>query len=210
MTSTYLNLLFHLIKSNDWGQIESIFFSDPQGEQTFQNLVAEAKKDSRSGVTVLHACASLNAPVDLFIRMVELCPSALSSQDSLGRTPLHLAAGIGADTDVIKVLVDSHPEACEIQDEDGKTPLHIACELAPFYENIKTLLKGSPNAAIMEDESGISAIEYTLESGAHLETLRLVQLVAQKVTMKKHHQEKSNNPRRRYGRKASLRMLNKS
>mmetsp|Transcript_5876 Transcript_5876/g.8768 ORF Transcript_5876/g.8768 Transcript_5876/m.8768 type:complete len:253 (+) Transcript_5876:226-984(+) len=205
--SSSLVLLFRLIEANDWQEFTSKFLTDSEGRKTFQFLAALVSKSSSfNGMTILHACARFDPPAVLILRIIELSPDAVRSQDCLDRTPLHVAAGCHASTAVMRVLVDHYPEACMAQDKDGRTPLHMACDSScelfeddkremerppPSYRTIAVLLSAKLDSAVLEDKDGMSAIEYALCSDADIKTVRLIQRAAQRVHLKKKEVETS-------------------
>lgn len=204
--SSRLALLFRLIEAHDWQNIDSMFLSEPEGQKTFQYIAAlVAESSSFNGMTILHACARFDPPINLVRKMIELCPEAPSSRDCLDRTPLHVAAGTGASSIVIRDLVDAYPGACMVQDKDGRSPLHMACDSScelfddgrscdrplPSHSTIAALLSASLESAVLEDKDGTNAIEYALFSNAGLQTVRLIQRAAQKVMLKNHKEERA-------------------
>jgi hypothetical protein len=205
--SSSLVLLFRLIELNDWGKVDSIFLTDPEGQRRFQRLAAlVAASKSFHGMTILHACARFNPPPRVVGRIIELCPDAPRAQDYLKRTPLHVMAGTDTPSDVIGVLANAYPDACTIQDMDGCSPLHYACDSscelfendigksvqsAPSFATIGVLLKASMESVVLEDDEGMSAIKYALCSGAELETVRLLQRATRRVMSRKHEAMKN-------------------
>jgi len=192
-----LVLLFGLIETNNWLALENSFLVEPNRRKLFKYLAGLVAASSRfSNMTILHAVCRFRPPASLVRSIVELCPDAPSSKDSIHRTPLHVAAGTGATQSVIEVLVRAFPMACTMPDQDGRLPLHMACDSScrlfedesegqqrnkPCYGVVSVLLSASPSSALLEDADGVCPTEYALLSDSDIETLYLIQRAARKV-----------------------------
>lgn len=190
-----LHFLLRLIHARDWDRLHDIARSRPDAlRRVSEDLPGRAEFN---GMTLLHACARCDPPVDVLARLVEAYPEALRGGDCLGRTPLHVAAGTGARPSVLRLLVVGHPGACDARDEDGRTPLHLACDAScelfedggpprdpPSLEAVEVLLSGSLKAATVEDIDEMNAVEYALMSGASMKVVRLLQRASQRVMLR--------------------------
>lgn len=192
----YVSFLLSLIESQDWDQFEDVALSNTKTFKLVSRSISECKEFN--GMTLLHACARFNAPINILKQMIELYPLALEGEDCVGRTPLHVASGSGASPWVLKLLVTHYPQACTIQDEDGRTPLHLACDTScelfeddctprdpPSLDTIKVLLTGSLSAVTLEDLDEMNAVEYAIISDASMDVVRLLQKASQRVMKKK-------------------------
>ena len=116
-------------------------------------LLLEANPDAtmcRShpyGELPLHFATGYNtASVDVIQLLVQVCPSSVSAQNTLGVSPLHQACIFHAPYEVIAILAAAHPEALYIQDANGRTPWDIAKVtyflFNPMYWKILYILSG--------------------------------------------------------------------
>ena len=193
-----LVLLFGLIETNNWTALEKTFLVEPNRRKHFKYLAGLVAESSRfNNMTILHAVCRFRPPASLVRSIVELCPDAPSSKDSMHRTPLHVAAGTGSTPSVVEVLVDAFPMACIMPDQDGRLPLHMACDSScrlfeedgseeqqintPSYGVISVLLSASASSALLKDTDGLCPVEYAFLSNSDVETLRLIQCAAQRV-----------------------------
>ena len=193
----YMFYLLGLIERRDWLKFAQVALSSSKSYRFISETIDGCA--DFNGMTLLHAVARYDPPIDLLKSMIELYPSALRSEDCLGRTPLHVAAGSGASPWVIKLLVCSFPGACSVQDEDGRTALHFACDTScalfeddepterrpPGMDVVKVLLVGSLDSVTLEDRDEMNAVEYAICSGAHMEVVNLLQKATQRVMKKK-------------------------
>ena len=188
----YLSILLGLIEAKDWTTFENMALRDPAAFQVITDIISN--NPEFNGMTLLHACARYNPPVEIVSHMIMVCPGIVGAQDCIGRTPLHVAAGTGASPRLIRLLVKACPQSCNVQDEDGRTPLHLACDSScqlfenddsdergpPSYDAVLALLKGSLLSATLEDEDEMSALEYAIVSDAPIEVVKLLQKATQK------------------------------
>jgi hypothetical protein len=174
-----LNVL-QIIASQDWEFFRSAVLSRP----TFFRKLAKAISSSSelSGMTLLHAAIRFNAPIDIIVEMIRLCPDMPAAKDCLGRTPLHVAAGSKASPSLLGILAHAYPAACNAQEVDGMTPLHFVCDSScvlfeedhdecdtpskqrPNHEAVLTLLSYSIHAATIEDVEEMSPLEHAIMS----------------------------------------------
>ena len=192
----YMSYLLGLIERRDWLKFAQVALSSPKSYQFISEVINGCA--DFNGMTLLHAVARYDPPVDLLKNMIQLYPSALRSEDCLGRTPLHVAAGSGASPWVIKLLVCSFPGACSLQDEDGRTALHFVCDTScelfeddepterrpPGLDVVKVLLAGSLDSVTLEDRDEMNAVEYAICSGASMDVVNLLQKATQRVMKK--------------------------
>lgn len=189
--------ILELISSKSWESFRSYVLSSPD---VFQNLAgAVAACSALNGMTLLHAAVRYNPPLDIIVRMVQLCPNSPSSRDCLHRTPLHVAVGSRASPLLIRLLAHAYPAACDALDKEGKTPLHVACDSScvlfeedlyrthtterPSHDTIVTLLSYSLYPVILKDYNGVSPQEYAMSSGASKKTIQLLQSLARDVQL---------------------------
>jgi hypothetical protein len=183
--------VLQIIASQDWEFFRSAVLSRP----TFFRKLAKAISSSSelSGMTLLHAAIRFNAPIDIIVEMIRLCPDMPAAKDCLGRTPLHVAAGSKASPSLLGILAHAYPAACNAQEVDGMTPLHFACDSScvlfeedhdecdtpskqsPNHQAVLTLLSYSIHAATIEDVEEMSPLEHAIMSDASLETVKLLQ-----------------------------------
>mmetsp|Transcript_23815 Transcript_23815/g.53267 ORF Transcript_23815/g.53267 Transcript_23815/m.53267 type:complete len:237 (-) Transcript_23815:110-820(-) len=192
----YMSYLLGLIERRDWLKFSQVALSSPKSYKFICEIIDRCAEFH--GMTLLHAVARYDPPVDLVKSMIELYPSALRSEDCLGRTPLHVAAGSDASPRVIKLLVCSFPGACSLQDEDGRTALHFVCDTScelfeddvprerrpPGLDVVKVLLAGSLDSVTLEDRDEMNAVEYAICSGASMDVVNLLQKATQRVMKK--------------------------
>lgn len=113
------------IHRHDWQTFQSAVLSNPAYFKAVTKTIASCPE---LNMTLLHAVARHNPPLDIVAKMISTCPKLPAARDCLNRTPLHVAAGSGASSKLIKLIAYACPASCEAQDEDGKTPLHYACD----------------------------------------------------------------------------------
>ena len=182
-------VLLDLIDRQDWGLFQSTALSNPAAFRAIANAIRNSPKFY--GMTLLHAVARYNPPLNVVARMISICPDQLAAKDCLGRTPLHVAAGSSAEPRLIKFLAHAYPASCDATDEDGKTPLHFACDTAcelfeddsanrsmpreVSHDTVRALLSESLQAATIEDLDEMNALEYAIMSNAELRTVKLLQ-----------------------------------
>ena len=189
--------ILELISSEDWESFRSNVLSEPT---IYQNLAgAVAACSALNGMTMLHAAVRYNPPLDIIVRMVQLCPNSPSSRDCLHRTPLHVAAGSQASPLLIRLLAHAYPAACDALDKDGKTPLHFACDSScvlfeedlyrthtterPSHDTIVTLLSYSLYPVMVKDHDGVSPQAYAIMSNASKKTVELLRSSARDVQL---------------------------
>jgi len=196
ITANIIDYLLCLIERRDWLKFAQVALSSPKSYRFICDTIDRCS--DFNGMTLLHAVARYDPPVDLLKNMIQLYPSALRSEDCLGRTPLHVAAGSGASPWVIKLLVCSFPGACSLQDEDGRTALHFVCDTScelfeddepterrpPGLDVVKVLLAGSLDSVTLEDRDEMNAVEYAICSGASMDVVNLLQKATQRVMKK--------------------------
>ena len=79
------------------------------------------------GELPLHFATGNNmASLEVIRQLVDVDPSTVASQSTLGVSPLHQACTFHASYDIVKTLVDALPEALYIEDAHGRTPWDIA------------------------------------------------------------------------------------
>jgi ankyrin repeat protein len=145
---------------------------------------------------ILHLACQHQAPRAIVELLAEKYPQSISCAERKGRYPLHIACAKGLTPKVIDLLLKSHPRAAGVQDEYGKTPLMYACESyvtnfrlmgasnsfhSPddsLHAVVELILDEVPTSANVEDHDGANALEYALESGAELPTVKLIQNAA--------------------------------
>ena len=188
----FLSYLISLIEARDWTAFENVALRDPVAFQVFTDIVSDHPEFN--GMTLLHACARYNPPIDIVSHMIMAYPETLGVQDCIGRTPLHVAAGTDASPQLIRLLVKACPGSCNVQDDDGMTPLHLACDSScrlfegddtykrgpPLYDTVRHLLKGSLLSATLEDEDEMSALECAIVSDAPIKVVKLLQMATHK------------------------------
>jgi len=201
----YISVLLDFIENQEWDQFEAIALSNPKTFKFISQSVSDC--DDFNGMTLLHACARFDAPVQILNQMIKIYPRALEGEDCVGRTPLHVAAGTRASPYTLKLLTTNYPQACSIQDEDGRTPLHLACDTScelfegdacvprepPCLDTIKVLLTGSLDAVTLEDDDEMNAVEYAIISDASMDVVKLLQKASQRVM--KRETMKNQSPR---------------
>lgn len=178
------------IHRHDWQTFRSVL-SNPAYFKAVTKTIASCPE--LNGMTLLHAIARHNPPLDIVAKMISTCPELPAARDCLNRTPLHVAAGSGASSKLIKLIAYACPASCEAQDEDGKTPLHYACDTTcelfeedvynqqsrtprqVCHDSIKALLSESLHAATIEDVDEMNPLEYAILSDAHLNTVKMLQ-----------------------------------
>jgi ankyrin repeat protein len=183
-------VLLDLIGRQDWELFQSTALSNPAAFRAIANAIRNSP--DFYGMTLLHAVARYNPPLNVVTRMISICPDQLAAKDCLGRTPLHVAAGSSAEPRLIKFLAHAYPASCDATDEDGKTPLHFACDSScELFEDddnanrsmprevchkiVHALLSESLHAATIEDLDEMNACEYAILSDAELRTVKLLQ-----------------------------------
>ncbi len=194
-SSEVLQLVASLLDSihrQDWQTFRSAVLSNPAYFKAVTKTIASCPE--LNGMTLLHAVARHNPPLDIVAKMISTCPKLPAARDCLNRTPLHVAAGSGASSKLIKLIAYACPASCEAQDEDGKTPLHYACDTScelfeedfvskqqsrtprqVCHDSIKALLSESLHAATIEDVDEMNPLEYAIMSDAHLNTVKMLQ-----------------------------------
>jgi len=181
--------VLQIIVSQDWETFRSALLSSPA---LFRNWASAISACSQlNGMTLLHAVVRHNPPVDIIVRMIEICPNMPAAKDCVNRTPLHVAAGSKASATVLNVIARAHPAACNAQDDEGKTPLHFACDSScvlfegddrvdtrtrqpPNHDSVAALLLHSFHASILKDDEDMSPRELAILSNASTRTVNLL------------------------------------
>ncbi|KAL3815310.1 hypothetical protein ACHAXA_006812 [Cyclostephanos tholiformis] len=185
----YLWFLLRTIESQNWERFWTAIHSDPNAFQLIALKVSISAE--LNGMTILHACARFNPPVQIAKVIIDLFPESTRLVDCLNRTALHIAVGMRANLSTIQLLVDAYPMACAVLDTDGKIPLHLACDSAcelfkgdegcerdpPSYDVVSLLVRAWPSVVDREDNFGTSALEYAILSEAPFKVIRFLQTV---------------------------------
>jgi hypothetical protein len=188
--------VLQIIASHEWEFFRSVVLSRPTFFRNLANAVSSCS--DLCGMTLLHAAVRYNAPIDIIVEMIRLCPDMPAAKDCLGRTPLHVAAGSKASPSLIGTLAHAYPAACDAQEVDGKTPLHFVCDSScvlfeedhdecdtpskqrPNHKAVLMLLSYSIHAATIEDNEEMSPLEHAIMSDASLKTVKLLQSATSK------------------------------
>lgn len=182
-----ITFILEVIFQQDWETLRSSVLSNPAYFKSVSKVISNLPEFN--GMTLLHAMARYNPPLDIVALMIEICPDQPAAKDCLGRTPLHVAAGSGATPNLIKLIAHACPSSCVAQDEDLKTPLHYACDSSCVlfegddnktgrqvcHDSIRALLSESLDAATIEDIDEMNPLEYAILSDAGLKTVKILQ-----------------------------------
>ncbi len=182
-----ITFILEVIFQQDWETFRSTVLSNPAYFKSVSRAISNLPEFN--GMTLLHAMARYNPPLDVVALMIEICPDLPAAKDCLGRTPLHVAAGSGARPNLIKLIAHACPSSCVAQDEDLKTPLHYACDSSCVlfegdddksgrqvcHDSIRALLSESLDAATIEDIDEMNPLEYAILSDAGLNTVKILQ-----------------------------------
>ena len=192
-----IGIILEVIERQDWLAFHSVVhLSNPAYFQAITREIASCS-EFNGGMTLLHAVARCNPPLDIVAKMIEICPEQPAAKDCLGRTALHVAAGSAASPKVVRLIAHACPNSCDATDVDGKTPLHFACDVtcklfegdsdsspaAPrkvCHDTIRALLSESIHASTIEDIDEMNALEYAIMSDAELKTVKLLQWASTK------------------------------
>ena len=188
-----IGIILEAIERQDWLAFRSVVhLSNPAYFQAITRAIASCS-EFNGGMTLLHAVARCNPPLDIVAKMIKLCPEQPAVKDCLGRTALHVAAGSAAAPKVIKLIAHACPTSCDATDVDGKTPLHFACDVTcklfegdsdsiptavprkVCHDTIRALLSESIHASTIEDIDEMNALEYAIMSDAELKTVKMLQ-----------------------------------
>ena len=186
-------ILLELIERQDWMAFRSVALLNPAYFQAITRAISSCS-EFNGGMTLLHAVARCNPPLDVVAKMIEIVPEQLAAKDCLGRTALHVAAASAAAPKVIKLIAHACPTSCDATDVDGKTPLHFACDItcelfegdSPVlprkvcHDTICALLSESLHASTVEDIDEMNALEYAIMSDAELKTVKMLQKASTK------------------------------
>ena len=169
--------LAELIRRKRWRKVSRLLFSS---ELDGDELLASVEEET--GLNCLSLACMMHPPLKIVLKIVDISPIIVTSENAQGRTPLHFAAGWGASPHVVSFLTAMNPEAATIHDDLGKTPLIMACQhmhprrlsdtgntfndldVGPQIEVIETLVFAAPGVVADEDSSGIDALGYLLSA----------------------------------------------
>ena len=120
------------------------------------NPDATMRRSQPYGELPLHFATGYNtASVDVIKQVVDIRPSSVSVQTTLGVSALHQACIFHAPYEVIKVLVEASPAALYIEDANGRTPWDIAKVtyflFNPKYWKILHLLSSGRTKTVKEE-----------------------------------------------------------
>jgi ankyrin repeat protein len=104
--------------------------------------------------TPLHrACSDCNSSVEVFRRLIEEHPEALTKKDRHSLTPFHLALYHHRDSpEILQCLLDRCPSrVLGMRDCIGSTPLHLACFWGVSVEIIRQMVRMHSKALRMFD-----------------------------------------------------------
>ena len=126
---------------------------DKKGEKDWAKAVkliaarpdAAKEKCKCHGSTPLRFAASREAPLDVFVRILNAYPDGVKQADNEGGLPLHKAKT----ADVARLLVEAHPDGVKQADEYGRLPLHVA----NTADIARLLLEAYPDGAKQFDKS---------------------------------------------------------
>jgi len=190
-TSIINRSLSKIIRRRDWAKFRKLLSSK-------EILIAQCDSSSdphnHFGGILLLACR-YDPPTDIIALLINENPSALYETCGDNRFPLHVACANGASSHVIKQLLEANKEATYQRDKHGMLPIHIACrhefsgawrpEDISSYESqvqtLKYLIKAAPDTLLEVDENGKCSIEHALESGTHIDIIRSLQDINQKI-----------------------------
>jgi hypothetical protein len=183
----YGKKLIKLAQQHCWNKVETLL-TNTNYEMRMSIMTA---KDGFGGNCV-HVLCRFDPPLDLFIQVVDLCPSKVREVDNENRTPLFMAAASGASINVINSLLALYPEAATMRDLDGRTPLIAACMhqdpgaimtrdgQSYRYRQFRIVQElVAVNASIVDcvDNGNMNALDYAIIRRGELKTVILLQKV---------------------------------
>ena len=141
------------------------------------------------GGNCVHVLCRFDPPLELFIQVVDLCPSKVREVDNENRTPLFMAAASGASAAIVSSLLALYPEAATMRDLDGRTPLIAACmhqdpgaimrdgQSSRYrqFRIVQELIAATPNGVDLSDLNGLNALEYAILGSGELCTVIVLQ-----------------------------------
>jgi ankyrin repeat protein len=180
----YGKKLMKLAQQHRWDKLEKFLMA---ADYNVKESIKETKDDF--GGNCVHILCLFDAPLDLFIQVVDLCPSKVREVDNENRTPLFMAAASGASAAIVSSLLALYPEAATMRDLDGRTPLIAACmhqdpgaimrdgQSSRYrqFRIVQELIAATPNGVDLSDLNGLNALEYAILGSGELCTVIVLQ-----------------------------------
>jgi ankyrin repeat protein len=150
------------------------WLNENEDNQELLRVEANHQSYADSMTSLHHLVRCAEPPFDLVIRLLQLAPETITSQDAYGKLPLHYIASYHVPPGVIKFIIFAYPKAAEIKDAEGCLPLHraIHCEASP--DVIKILIDAYPKATEIEDNYGHLPIHIAINSKASPEAIKVL------------------------------------
>jgi len=190
------NNLILLIMKHKWSRLH-LFLYNCKKKKEVELAIRKTK-------VCLHLLLCHHPPIEIILKVVDICPSLVLSVDSLNRTPLHCAVICSVCPKIVRFLIAMNPSAVHVKDLKGKIPLIHACDqitvgfnhtkTKPPSKNdlmngitrfdkkfrskiIRTLLKEDTHTLNATDHTGLKAIDYALRGGVDLDIIDFMKCI---------------------------------
>jgi len=176
--------LIKFAQQHRWNKIESLLTNTDYDTR----ISIIAAKDEFGG-NCIHVFCRHDPPLELFIKMIDFCPSKVREVDKENRTPLFMAAASGASVTVINALLALYPEAATIKDHEGRTPLIAVCmhqdpgaitrdgQSSRYrqFRIVQELVTTDASVVDCVDNRSMTALDYAILRRGELSTVTLLQ-----------------------------------